>query len=146
MNIQLQKIKLNQIQKIKYNIFHDIYKFILRFSKKNLNFDINLITPDESNSIENLENICDKLLEDIYVISFNNSNIDKSNNNKIIKEKDDGGLCSGEINLEEQKENINNSENNNNDDIEEEEHMDDSINLMDQVMKKFLIMNLIELI
>ena len=67
-----------------------------------------MITQDESNSIENLENICDKLLEDIYDISFNNSNIDNSNNNKIIKEKDDGGLISEEINLEEQKENINN--------------------------------------
>ena len=67
-----------------------------------------MITLDESNSIENLENICDKLLEDIYDISFNNSNIDNSNNNKIIKEKDDGGLISEEINLEEQKENINN--------------------------------------
>ena len=117
------KIKPNT--KNKYNIFHDIYKFILRFSKKyNLNFDINLITQDENNSIENLENICDKLLEDIYDILFNNSNIDNSNN-KIIEEKDDGGLCSEEINFEEQKENINNSENNNNDDIKEEEHMDD---------------------
>ena len=103
------KIKPNT--KNKYNIFHDIYKFILRFSKKyNLNFDINLIIQDENNSIENFENICDKLLEDINDTSYNNSNIDNSNNNKIIKEKDDGGLCSEEIILEEQKENINNSE------------------------------------
>ena len=107
------KIKPNS--KNKYNIFHDIYQFILRFSKKyKLNFDINLIIQDENNTIENLESIFDKLLEDIYDISFKNSNIANSNINKFINEKEDDGQC-----LEQQKENINNSDKNINDVVDE---------------------------
>ena len=51
------------IEKNKYNIFKDIYNFVLNFSKKfKLNFDINLLVQDDNNSIEKIKSICDAII------------------------------------------------------------------------------------
>lgn len=61
--------KIHHNETKKYNLFKYIYDFILNFTKKyNLNFDINLIILDDKASINNLKNICDNLLEDLYDI------------------------------------------------------------------------------
>ena len=63
--------KIHHNETKKYNLFKYIYDFILNFTKKyNLNFDINLIIQDDKASINNLKNICDNLLEDLYDITF----------------------------------------------------------------------------
>ena len=94
--------KIRKVEKDKYNIFQDIYDFVLKYSKKyKLNFDLNLLVQDDNNSIETLKNICDQLLEDIFDINFNDQKLNNSNNSILID---------NENNEENLKNNINNNE------------------------------------
>lgn len=85
----------------KYNIFKDIYKFTVNFSKRyNKKFDFHFLIQDNENSIKNIKLICNKISEQLFDIFIeenqeglseneNIENIDNSLENDPKDEEDD---------------------------------------------------------
>ena len=68
----------NNIQS-KQNIYMDIYNFLEKFMKKyNKNININILTQDEGETKNLFENICNKILSELYNIKFEDVKIDSN--------------------------------------------------------------------
>ena len=63
----------------KQNIYMDMYNFLEKFMKKyNKNININILTQDEGETKNLLDNICNKILSELYNIKFEDNKIDSN--------------------------------------------------------------------